>query len=127
MITQPMTVDLHDISTLTVADGQWTWKAPYAGELLAVGGYIKTLGTGAGTSSDFQVRNQTQTKDMLSTVGAFEVDSATNVLEGMVVDSTNYSFAVGDIIDLDCDARASGNDAADAVVWLVVLLFISDV
>lgn len=127
MITQQVTIQFHDISTLAAADGQWTWKAPYAGEFLAVGGYIKTLGTGAGTSSDFQIRNQTQTKDVLSTVGAFEVDSATNVLESMVVSTTNYAFAAADVIDLDCDAIASGSDAADAVIWAVVHLFVDDV
>lgn len=125
MIIQQAIVTWHAPGTITVADGKWTWRAPYPGEVIVVGGYIPTLGSGAGASTDFQLRNQTQTKDILSTVGAFEVDSATNLLEGQVVNPANATFAKDDLIDLDCDAVAT--NPANAEVWAVVNLIMDDV
>jgi len=126
MIIQQMTTPpWRAPGTITVADGKWSWKAPYAGEIVSVGGYITTLGSGAGTSTDIQLRNETQTKDILSTVGAFEVNSATNLLEGQVVSVANATFAKNDVIDLDVDAVST--NPADAEVWAVVNLFMDDV
>lgn len=125
MIVQQAMVIWRAPGTITAADGKWTWKAPYAGEVISVGGYITTLGAGAGTSTDFQLRNQTQTKDILSTVGAYEVNSATNLLEGQVVSAANATFAANDVIDLDCDAVST--NPADAEVWAIVNLFLDDV
>jgi hypothetical protein len=128
MLVQQAIERWHMIGAIaTNGDGKWAKAMPYAGEFISVGGSIKTLGTGAGTSSDFQLRNQTQSKDILSTVGAFEVNSATNLLEGAVVNQTNCIFAKGDVIDLDQDAHASGDDAADAVIEAVVVYFMDDV
>ena len=125
MIVQQIFVSWWAPGVITVADGKWSWKAPYAGEIISIGGYIQTLGAGAGTSTDIQLRNQTQAKDILSTVGAFEVDSATNLLEGQVVNPTNATFAAGDVIDLDCDAVST--NPATAQVWAIVSLFLDDV
>jgi len=112
--------------TVTVANGKWSWRADYAGEFVSVGGYIPTLGSGPGTSTDIQLRNETDgNKDILSTVGAFEVDSATNLLEGQVVNPANATFAKDDVIDLDVDAVST--NPADASVWAVVNLFMDDV
>jgi len=112
--------------TITVANGKWSWRAPYAGEVISVGGYITTLGSGAGTSTDIQLRNETDAnKDILSTVGAFEVNSATNLLEGQVVSAANATFAKNDVIDLDVDAVST--NPANAEVWAIVNLFMDDV
>ena len=125
MIVQQTTQRLHLIGAITTGDGKWKWKPPYAGELLDVTGYIKTLGSGAGTSTDVQIRNATKAVDMLSTVGAFEVNSATNLLEGHVVSSANYAFSANDVINLDVDATSTS--PADAVIDLLVILFVDDV
>ena len=127
MVVQQTTVFLHAIGAITVADGKWKWKAPYAGEVIAVGGYIKTLGTGGGTGTDIQLRNETPAPDVdiLSTVGRFDVTAATNLLQNQVVNVNNASFAAADIIGLDVDAISTG--PADAVVWMVVNLFMDDV
>lgn len=123
MIVQQTVIQFHVVGTVTVADDKWKWKAPYAGEIVSVGGYITTLGSGAGTSTDFQLANGTT--DILSTVGAFEVDSATNLLEGQVVNANNATFDANDTIALDCDAVST--NPANAVIWAVVNLFMDDV
>jgi len=128
MITQQCTERWLLVGAIdTDGDGKWPKRMPYAGEFVSVGGTIATLGTGAGSSSDFQLRNETQAKDILSTVGAFEVDSATNLLEAAVVDPTTCSFAKDDVVDLDQDAHATNDDAADAVIEAVVVYFMDDV
>ena len=124
MIKQEMTIPLHIIGTITVADNKWPWEAPYAGRVIQLKGTIKTLGSGAGTSTDFQLRNVTQAKDILSTVGAFEVNSATNRLEGQVVNFTNCSFVAADVITPDCDAIST--NPADVVLYMTVVLYIDD-
>lgn len=128
MITQQCTERWHLIGVINAnGDGKWSKKMAYAGEFVSVGGGIKTLGTGAGSSTDIQLRNETQAKDVLSTVGAFEVDSATNLLEAAVVNQATCSFAKDDVVDLDVDAHATNDDAADAVIDAVVVYFMDDV
>ncbi|KKN82084.1 hypothetical protein LCGC14_0313510 [marine sediment metagenome] len=126
MIAQRAIVRWKANGTITVANGKWSKEMPYAGEIIEVGGYMTTLGSGGGTSTDFQLRNETDgNKDILSTVGAFEVDSGTKLLEGQVVDTTNASFAKDDVIDLDADAIST--NPADAEIWAVVVFFMDDV
>lgn len=122
MIAQPCVIPMVVPNVITVADGKAKWLAPYPGELKAVEGDITTLGAGAGTSTDFQISNGAT--DMLSTVGAFEVDSATNLMEGQVVDDTQAAFAAGDIIEADCDAVST--NPADALIRLHIVLFVDD-
>ena len=110
-------VDLIALGTLTVADGKSKWKAPFAGKIIAVDGWIKTLGSGATTSTDFQI--SCGTKDYLATVGAFEVDSATSLLESQVL-VPNTSFAAGDIIELDCDAVSTSPADAFIRLWVAI-------
>ena len=124
MIKQEVELVLNLDGTITTGDGKLSWKAPYAGELIAVGGDITTLGSGAGTSTDVQVRNSTQAKDMLSTVGAFEVNSATNLLEAAVVNQANCAFAKNDVLMMDVDAISTG--PANARIRLFVVLFMDD-
>jgi len=127
MITQQATEIWTLVGVITVGDGKWPKAMPYAGEFVKVGGSINILGTGAGTSTDVQLRNETQAKDILSTVGTFEVDSGTNLLEGAVVDPATCSFAKGDVVQADVDAIPGGADSATAVIEAVVIYFIDDV
>jgi len=122
-----MLVSWRDVGAISTGDGQWSWRAPYGGEVVEVGGYISTLGGGSGDSTDYQLRNETNSNaDILSTVGAFEVDSATNLLEGQVVNPNNAPFDASDVIDLDCDASTTGSEA-NAEIWAIVNLFLDDV
>lgn len=101
--------------TITAADGKAKWKAPFAGEVVAVEGYITTLGTGATTSTDIQV--SIGAVDLLTTVGAFEVDSATNLLESQVL-RPNPTFDADDVIEIDVDAISTAPADALIRVWV---------
>jgi len=108
-------VELTASGTITVADGKAQCTMPFAGEIEDIQGYIETLGTGAGTSTDIQISNGAT--DYLTTVGAFEVDSATNLLEGQVL-ASNPAFEIDDIIELDVDAVST--NPADIHIWVWV-------
>lgn len=101
--------------TIAAGDGKAKWEAPFAGEIVAVEGFITTLGTGAGTSVDIQVSNDST--DYLTTLGTFEVDSATNLLEGQVL-KPNPTFEVSDVLEIDVDAISTS--PADALIRLWV-------
>lgn len=101
--------------TISVADGVAKWQAPFAGEVVAVEGYIKTLGTGGTTSTDIQV--SIATVDLLTTVGAFEVDSGTNLLESAVL-KPNPTFDVDDVIEIDVDAVSTSPGDALIRLWV---------
>jgi len=129
MIHQQFVIPLELKGTITTGDGgagtgKPRWKAPYAGNVEGLEGWIKTLGSGAGTSTDIQLRNSTANpdRDILSTKGTFEVNSATNLLEGQVVDAANAAFAAGDVIEVDVDAISTG--PADATLYMAVGMFV---
>ena len=103
------------ITAPTVADGKAKCVVPFAGEIVAVEGWIITLGSGGTTSTDFQVSNGAV--DYLKTVGAFEVDSATNLLEGQVL-AVNPTFDADDTLEIDCDAISTGPADALIRVWV---------
>ncbi|MEE9401261.1 MAG: hypothetical protein V3V32_04500 [Dehalococcoidia bacterium] len=124
MLAMPEIIPLEIPNVITVADGKDKYLAEYPGELKAVGGSITTLGTGAGTSTDIMISNGAT--DMLSTIGSFEVDSATNLMEGQVVDDTVAAFAAGDVLEADCDAICGGADSEEVHIKLHVVLFIDD-
>lgn len=127
MIVQQCTEQFHIKGVITVGDDKWPKEMPYAGEVVSVGGTIDNLGTGAGSSTDVQLRNKTQAKDILSTLGAFEVDSATRLLEGAAVNQANCSFAKGDVLTPDVDAIPTNSDSEEAVIDVVVNYFMDDV
>ena len=107
---------------ITVADNKWKREMQFRGEILGYRGFIKTLGTGGGTSTDIQLRNQTTTpdKDYFSTKPTFEVDSASNLLEGGEL-IASPTFQAGDVLVLDVDAISTG--PADAEVTLLCGFF----
>ncbi len=110
------------VGSITVADNKWKREMEFRGEILGYRGYIKTLGTGAGTSTDIQIRNQNTTpdKDYFSTKPTFEVDSASNLLEGGELIASPI-FQAGDVLCLDVDAITTG--PADAEVVLLCGFF----
>lgn len=116
---------LRRSGVLTVANDRYKKKMPYDFEIIGFSGYIQTLGTGAGTSTDIQVRNETLTPDLdyFSTKPTFEVDTASNQLEGGELIDSPIGYA-GDVLCLDVDAIPGGADSADVDVWLMVRFFI---
>lgn len=94
-------------------------NVPYNGEVVGWFGGLANLGSGAGTSTDFQLTNETTTpdKDYFQVQPTFEVDSATKVLEGgRLIDSPKFS--AGDTLKGRITAVSTGPE--DAVVGIVV-------
>ena len=110
----------HLLGTIAAGDGKWKVVAPLDGEIIGFGGYIKTLGSGAGTGTDIQLRNETRSpeKDYFSSSlkPTFDVDAATNILQdGTLV--ANPTFRAGDILCLDVDSVST--NPGDADIWIV--------
>lgn len=101
--------------TISTGDGQAKWEAPFAGEVVAIEGFLGTLGSGGTTSTDVQA--SIGAVDLLTTVGAFEVDSGTNLLESAVL-KPNPTFDIGDVIEIDVDAISTS--PADMLIRLWV-------
>lgn len=112
----------YALGTVSTGDNKWKTVAPYDGEILEFGGYIRTLGSGAGTSTDVQIRNATTTpdRDYFSTKPTFEVDSTTNLLEGGELITTPL-FHERDTLCLDIDAIST--NPADVEVWVFCSFF----
>lgn len=111
-------IELARSGTLTTGDGKVKVKTPAGGRILAINGFIQTLGSGGGTSTDVQVSNGGT--DYLSTKGTFEVDSGTNVMENAVL-GTTLTFDRADTIELDIDAIST--NPADVRVYVYCLMF----
>lgn len=112
---------------ITVGDAKFRVEVPFDGEILGarngpvINGHIGDAGTGAGTSTDVQIRNVTTSRDYLSTVASFQVDQADAngraILSGGVL-KTEPTFHQGDVLAMDIDAVPSGADSAQAQVWV---------
>lgn len=115
-------IHLYVVGAVTVADNKWRVQVPYGGEILKYGGWIQTLGTGAGTSTEVQVRNVSTTpdKDYFTVAPTFEVDSATKLLEGGTL-IASPTFRANDLLALDIDAISTG--PADMDIWLLCQFF----
>ncbi len=105
--------------TIAAGDGKCKWKTPAGGRILAVNGWIETLGTGAGQT---RVQISNGATDYLSTPGDFVVASATNFMENQVL-VASPTFNRGETIEVDVDAIPGGADSANLHIWLYVLLF----
>jgi hypothetical protein len=94
---------------LSTGDGKDKVVAPSDGEILEYGGSIGTLGTGAGTKTEIQVRNGT--RDYFTSKPAFEVNAASNLLDGggLIASPT---FKKDDTLELDIDAISTGPENA---------------
>lgn len=80
----------HFPDTLQVND-EFKMEMPYEGEVVGYSGSVANLGSGAGTSIDFQIEND-DTGDLLFDIQpTIEVDSASKVLEGgQLADSPTF-------------------------------------
>ncbi len=107
------------IGAVTVLDNAWKCRALHAGQFVGYGGFIKTLGTGAGTQTIMQVRNETMTTDMdyFATRPEFDVDAGSQLpQDGVFI--TNPFFRKDDIVCLDVDELCGGANSANAEFWL---------
>lgn len=103
---------------LSVADA-WSYRtAPAAGTIIAVDGWIRDLGSGAGQT---RVQVSNGATDYLSTRGDF-VQGGTHQMENQVL-AAAPDFAAGDRIDIDIDEIPAGGLSQDATVTLWCWLF----
>ena len=121
---------LEDLSNpITVGDAKFRASMPFDGEILGnasgprITGHIQNAGTGAGTSTDIQVRNVTTGRDYFSTLPAFEVDNKDAngrcILSGGVL-RVEPTFRTADVLALDVDVIPGGANSAQAQVFLTV-------
>ncbi len=124
MLTHKMPIEFRlgaPNTNITVGNDKYKWEAEWAGELADIGGFIQALGSGAGTKTTIMLRNETTGHDMLSTGGSFEVDSATGLLEGAVVNPNYAAFAQGDIICLDVDAVSTNPQNGTVTAYMTIM------
>lgn len=97
-------------SSLATGDGQAFFRIPEelnGMNLTAVAAAVYTAGTT--NTTDIQIRNKTQSADMLTTkitIDSTETDSST-AATAAVIDTANDDVATGDIIAIDIDAVAT--------------------
>jgi len=107
---------------IALGDGKCLWPAPYDFEILGIVGCILNAGTGAGSSTEFQIRNQTRSFDYYTTRPRFRVDDkdANNraVLHNGIL-GTRTTGKQGDVLALDCDVLPGGSDSHEATLWLL--------
>ncbi len=110
----PVVMNLADFITTPIVVGatKALVKTEWAGELDTLAGSIDNFGTGAATKTGIQIRNVTQTLDMLSVTGKFEVDNATGQLEGFTVNRAVAKWNKGDVLRVDISEVPSGADSA---------------
>jgi len=106
-------------NTIVVGDGQAKIKMPAGGRIMKVGGYIGTLGTGAGQT---RVQVSNGATDYLSTSGDFVVASATGLMENAVLVALP-TFNRGDTLELDIDTIPANSDSANLSVWFCAIMF----
>lgn len=112
----------HAYGTLTAANDKWPVEMPEDFEIIqdSFGGSQGTLGSGAGTHTQIQLRNATKTPDLdyFSTRPTIEVDSNTRRVEGgeLISDARGSK---GDIVWLDLDAVPGGGSPANLEFWVL--------
>lgn len=94
--------------------------AKYDGQILGWFGSIPVLGSGAGTSTDFQLYNDTTGEAYFLVPPTFEVDAASNVLEGGRIVNAPV-FKAGQV--LRGKIVAVSTNPADAVIGLFVKMY----
>lgn len=107
---------------IVLGDGKCLWAAPCDFQIISVKGCILNAGTGAGTATQFQIRNQTKNLDYFSTRPEFRVDDkdANNRAElynGVL--NTRITGKKDDVLALDCDGLPGGSDSTFATLWLL--------
>ncbi len=114
-------VYFHVFGTLTTGDDQWVSQMPWDFEILEFGGFIQTLGSGAGTSTDIQLKNQTTNVDYFEVKPTIEVDSATGLVQGGQLISTPTGRK-NEALALDIDAIST--NPANLDFWVDCRFFV---
>ena len=102
---------LTDFQTLSTGDGQFVFAIPAdlnGKNLTSVAAYVTTVSSSGAPT--IQIRNITQTADMLTTkitIDASEFTSYTAATPA-VIDTSNDDVATGDLIAIDCDVAGTG-------------------
>ncbi len=107
---------------ITLGDNKFKSEMPYDFEVIKATGCILQAGTGAGTDTEFQVRNETRGFDYYTTRPRFRVDDADVNGRAELVDGvlgTRVSGKQGDVLALDCDGLPGGADSSLATIWLL--------
>lgn len=102
---------ISDLATLTTGDGQFIFAIPVdlnGRNLTTVAAYVTTVSSSG--LPTVQIRNVTQTADMLTTkitIDASELTSYT-AATAAVIDTANDDVATGDLIAVDVDVAGTG-------------------
>ncbi len=118
-------VYLHISGTLaSTGDDKDRWEPEFDGEILAYGGSLETLGTGAGDYLELQLRNSslTPSKDYFTNKPTIEVNSATGLVEGGELCDAPQFWA-GNVIHLDLDRVLAAANSANLHFWLLVQMY----
>lgn len=105
---------------LNVTDAYCIHVAPAAGRIVAVDGWIRDLGAGAG-ETEVDLYNGTQAKSYLSTTGIFDCAPANQQLSGHVL-ATDLDFDGGDSLQINVEAIPAGGLSKDAQITAWCLL-----
>ncbi len=112
---------------ISTGDGQFQTEMPFDGEWLgspngpAMTGFILDAGSGAGTATQFQIRNVTQGRDYFTTEPEFQVDDADASGRALLTQGvlcTKPTFRQGDIVALDIDGIPGGADSGQLYVTM---------
>lgn len=107
---------------ITLGDGKFKAQMPYDFEILKARGCILNAGTGAGTYTAFQIRNETRTLDYYTTRPRFNVNDKdangrAELTDGVL--GTRITGKQNDVLALDADTLPGGIDSALATVWVL--------
>lgn len=114
---------------VSLGDNKFKVVAPFEGEILGsltgprVTGFIDVVGSGAGTATMVQIRNETLSRDYFTTECEFRVDDSDAngraVLHKGVL-GTQPTFRKDDVLALDVDGLPGGSDSSRGYVWMTV-------
>jgi hypothetical protein len=112
-----ITAVLEVPGTLTTGDGKASWIAPADCVLMHAHGAVFVTGTTSGNNL-FQIRNLTDTKDLLSTLITIAYNDSDKAAEGVLTTTVaDLEIDDGDILVVDIDEVAGGTPS-DAVIIL---------
>ena len=104
----------------SVAANVIAWTASCDCTLIACSCALETLGGGGSGATTVMLRNDTDTLDMLSAVMSIAHDADPHVATGTVsTTAANVHLDLGDVVEVDMDAEATGAAEAGLVVYPV--------
>lgn len=105
---------------LAVQNGWGKHLPPAAGEIVAIDGWIRDLGSGAGATT-MRIYNETQAKSYFSVNGSFPMAPPNQQMQSHTL-AADLTFEAGDVIRADVIAIPAGGLSKDANlnVWALV-------